>query len=155
MDAVRSWAMSVCLAALAAGIAGMLAPRGNLEKILKFAVSLFFLCSVLVPLFSLRHIRLPDVAVSAPSGQTSFTSAVEEMSLSQVRESLAAQVKTVCTDLGVTPVSVEVEVEKNQDGAYDPKSAHITLSADQMGRAAAVAAAVKEKLGFEAQVTAG
>lgn len=42
MDAIKGWVMAICFAAVAAGMAGILAPSGNLEKIYKFVISLFF-----------------------------------------------------------------------------------------------------------------
>lgn len=155
MDAVRSWAMTACLAALAAGIAGMLVPKGNMEKMFRFALALFFLCSVLSPLLALRHVTLQSAGISVSSaGTAALSSAVAEQTRAQVCENLEKQVRAVCTAQGVSPVSVEVYVEQDDSGAYDPQSAQVTLPAAQMEKAQAVAAAVQSTLGFAAQVKA-
>lgn len=156
MDAVRSWAMSACLAALAAGIAGMLAPKGNMEKMFRFAVALFFLCSVLAPLLALRHVTLSGAGVSVSSaGTAALSSAVAEQTRAQVRENLENQARAVCKAQGVSPVSVEVDVEQDSGGAYDPKSAAVTLTAADMPKAQAVAAAMQNTLGLQTTVRTG
>lgn len=149
MDAVRSWAMSVCLAALAAGIAGMLAPKGNLEKLYKFAITLFFLCSVLLPLFGLRHVRLPTLHVSSADAQTTaFSQAVAAQSLQQVRDSVANVARAACQKQGVTPFSVDVVVQQDRNGAYDPQSIAISLNPGDAEKQADVASAVQSTLGI-------
>lgn len=155
MQAVQSWAMSVCLAALAAGIAGVLAPKGNLEKIYKFAVSLFFLCCLLVPLFSLRHISLPTISVPSADVQVSdFSRVVAEQSLEQVRDNVASVARSVCAKQGVTPVSVDVTVQKDSNGAYDPQSISITLASGDAGRQGSLASAVQVVLGIPVKIQA-
>lgn len=149
MDAVRSWAMSVCLAALAAGIAGMLAPKGNLEKLYKFAITLFFLCSVLLPLFNLRHVHLPTLQVSTTDAQaTTFSQTVAAQNLQQVRDSVANVAQSVCQKQGVTPLSVDVVVQKDQKGAYDPQSIAISLNQNDAEKQTDVASAVQSALGI-------
>lgn len=155
MEAVRSWAMSVCLAALAAGIAGTLAPKGNLEKIYKFAITLFFLCSVLVPLFSLRNVRLPRFNVSSANAQTAvFSQSVADQTLQQVRDSVADVARSVCQKQGVTPASVDVVVLKDANGAYDPQSVMISLSEEDAGKQADIASAVQGTLGIPVKTLA-
>lgn len=149
MDAIRSWAMSVCLAALAAGIAGMLAPKGNLEKIYKFSITLFFLCSILVPLIGLRHVRLPTFAVSSADTQTAeLSQTVADQTLQQVRENVADVARSVCQKQGVTPFSVDVVVQKDASGAYDPQSISLSLQAGDAGKQAEVTSAVQNALGI-------
>lgn len=154
MDAIRSWAMSVCLAALAAGIAGMLAPKGNLEKIYRFAITLFFLCSVLVPLISLRHVSLPTFAVSSADPQAAeLSQTVADQTLQQVRENVADVARSVCQKQGVTPISVDVVVQKDANGAYDPQSVSISIHATDAGRQSAVVSAVQSTLGIPAKTS--
>ncbi len=153
MEAVRSWGVTVCLAALAAGIAGMLVPKGNLEKIYKFAVSLFFLCCVLVPLFNLRHVSLPTLSLSSAGFQAqTLSETVAGQTEGQVRENLAALVRSACKSCGVTPKTVDVSVSRDDSGVYDPQSVSVTLSAADAGKAEAVVSAVKQELGLAAAV---
>lgn len=154
MDAVRSWAMSVCLAALAAGIAGMVAPKGNLEKIYKFAITLFFLCSVLVPLFNLRHVRLPTFSVSSTETQTAaFSQAFAEQTMQQVKDSVADVVRSVCEKQGVTPASVDVSVRQDANGTYDPQNVSLILNRADEYKQTAVVSALQNALGIPVQTS--
>ncbi|HCC00180.1 MAG TPA: hypothetical protein DEP42_03010, partial [Ruminococcaceae bacterium] len=149
MGAIQSWGISVCLAALAAGIAGILAPKGNLEKTYKFCIALFFLCSVLIPLFNLRHIHLPSISASSSEiGEAGFSQAVEEQTLAQVKQNLEDTVRSLCKTQGITPEAVEVTVNRNQEGAFDPQRVSILLSESDMGKKEAVISTVQNALGI-------
>lgn len=52
MDTVRSWAMGLCMAAVAGAAVTALTPSGALEKSVKTVVSVFLLCSMILPLFN-------------------------------------------------------------------------------------------------------
>lgn len=49
MEAVKTWAFSVCAAMVACGLAQMVLPRGSMEKVFRMTVSVFFLCCLLSP----------------------------------------------------------------------------------------------------------
>lgn len=153
MDGIKSWALTACLAALAAGIAGIVAPAGKLEKTYRFAVSLFFLCCLVTPLFSLRHIALAQIPVTQTqsAGTAGFQSdvAVQEERLSQ--QSLAAIVRESCGTAGVKPFSVSIGM-KGSGNSLALSSVTIVLRKEQMGKRQAVEAAVKEKLGIVPEI---
>lgn len=54
MEAISQWAASLCFAAAAGGLCQMLAPDSGLGRVLKLSISVFFLCSLLLPLGALE-----------------------------------------------------------------------------------------------------
>ncbi len=50
MGAVKDWALSVCMAVVAGGIAYMISPGKNLEKIYRVVLSVFFITVILSPI---------------------------------------------------------------------------------------------------------
>ena len=54
MEAISQWAASLCFAAVAGGLCQILAPDSGLGRVLKLSISVFFLCSLLLPLGALE-----------------------------------------------------------------------------------------------------
>jgi len=52
METLRTWALTVALAALAGGIVRLLAPKGSVEKSVRVVVAVFLLSAFLSPMFS-------------------------------------------------------------------------------------------------------
>jgi len=56
MQTIRTWALTIALAALAGGIVWLLAPKGSVQKAVRTVVAVFLLCAFLSPLFDRRGI---------------------------------------------------------------------------------------------------
>ena len=156
MEAIKSWASAVCFAALAAGMAGILTPRGNLEKISKFAVSLFFLCCILMPVFKFRQVSLQLPAVQTTSGQTStLEQTVQKQSGEQAEEKLSEIVKNECIRNGVTPQSVQVSLATDADGSYRIREVSVVLGKKDMAGKNSLQSLIKKDLGLDAAIREG
>lgn len=157
MDAIKSWAVTVCLAALAAGIAGIVAPSGKLEKTYRFAVSLFFLCCMVTPLFGLRHIALPEISQTAAAGVSDadgFQSDVAEQTRLLAEQNLKAAVQSCCQTAGAAPLSVSVGL-KGSGSALSLSSVTVTLRSSQMSQQDAVSSAIRTQLGVTPTIRKG
>ena len=95
MEAIRTWAFSVCAAMAACGIALQLMPKSNLTGIFKLVVSVFFLCCLMSP-----------VVLNAPEGLMSFESYSGE-----IAEEKALKLREVIEEQ--TVLSAERAVKKN------------------------------------------
>lgn len=157
MDAIKSWAVTVCLAALAAGVAGIVAPSGKLEKTYKFAVSLFFLCCMVTPLFGLRSVALPEISQSAAAGISDadgFQNDVAEQTKTLAEQNLTAAVQSCCQTAGATPLSVSVRL-KSSGSALSLSCVTVTLRASQMNRQDAVSSAIRAQMGVTPTIRKG
>jgi hypothetical protein len=159
MDAIKSWAVTICLAALAAGIAGIIAPSGKMEKVYKFAVSLFFLCCMLVPLFSIKGISLGKISLDYTSNSVpnrEIASTVNEQAIHLAQQNVAALVKNCCLSCGAEPKSVTVKVAASgTNSAMSVESAEVTLKTADMQKKQKIADAVMNKLGITVTVKDG
>ncbi len=50
MDAIKGWAISICMAALAGTVVHFLSPSGNTQRIFKVVLSVFFITVLVYPL---------------------------------------------------------------------------------------------------------
>jgi stage III sporulation protein AF len=156
MESIKAWAMTICFAALAAGIANIIAPKGRLEKVYKFAVSLFFLCCVLVPAFSLKGISL-NLNLSSITQQQSnaLQETVEEQKLSETESSVSALISETCEKNGVTPIGVSTTAVADKSGAISISGAVVTVKKTDMSKSNDIISAVKDGLGIDITVKEG
>jgi len=156
MDSIKAWAITICFAALAAGLANIIAPKGNLEKVYKFAVSLFFLCCVLVPLFNLKGINFNlNIQTDQQLQNGSFQKSVDEQKLAETQSSISGLITDECKKRGVTPSGVSVTASADKSGAISINSAVVTLKQVDMAKKDDISAAVKDALGIDITVKEG
>ena len=156
MEELRSWAVTVCLAALAAGIAGMVTPKGNLEKTYRFTVSLFFLCCVLIPVFQMKNIRLNmDIPALSSSAGDAVQSTVDSQKITQAQDSVSRLVTETFRQNGATPRSVRTTASLSKDGAVSVDRVDVVLSKTNYSRKDSLTKAVQSSLGVPITVTEG
>lgn len=157
MDELKSWATTVCLAALAAGIAGIIAPSGKFEKVYKFAVSLFFLCCMLTPLFSMKNINLGGFDLSQAQ-QSSSTSSMQSTVNSEAQQMAEQNIKNLisgcCKNCGVTPLGITVNTNY-KSGKISVQSAVITLKKADISKQSALKDEINNKVGISVEVKEG
>ncbi|HEX3027597.1 MAG TPA: stage III sporulation protein AF [Clostridia bacterium] len=156
MEAVRSWAVAVCLAALAAGMAGVVAPGGNLEKSYKFAVSLFFLCCLLTPLFGLKKIDLNlNLTQTAVSQTYDISDTVKDQEKQVAEDEISQTVRNYCVQQGVTPKSVKTTLIKQKDGKFSVGNVTVIVKQADAKQKNKLISFVKKELGLDIKVNEG
>jgi glucan phosphoethanolaminetransferase (alkaline phosphatase superfamily) len=154
MDAIKSWAMTICFAAIAAGIAGIMAPSGNLEKVYKFVVSLFFLACVLVPAFALRNMKMPVlnlVSYTSSTASYSMQDTVNVQVADQTKIKISGLICGCCKAYDVVPMFVYVNVYSDKDGNVKIDSCKAVLKQEDMAKKNELTDAVKKQLGLDVQ----
>lgn len=99
MDAIRSWAFSICGAAVACGLFQLLMPRTGMRKVLNATVCIFFLCCLFSPVF----LSLPGINFS-----------LEQDRLHQEIELRSKRLETVVQDAGETLAEEKIRQEIQQ-----------------------------------------
>lgn len=67
MESIKLIGVSICITTVVTAIFSMLVPNTKFDKILKFAISLFFLAGLISPFFNSKlnfHIDIEDIAYS-------------------------------------------------------------------------------------------
>ena len=156
MESLKSWAMTICFAAVAAGLANIVAPKGNLEKVYKFAVSLFFLCCVLVPLFNLKGISLRISSQGSTQQQNNnLQSTVQDQKLKLTESSVSELIIDSCGKIGITPFSVVTTAAADKSGAISITGAVVTVKKADMPKENDIISTVKQDLQINVTVKEG
>lgn len=114
MDEIKSWAFSVCAAAVVGGIVVMLSPRGGTGKTVKTAVSLFLLCVMLRPFMSGYMNRLSlDSAAESRIGTGDCSAA--EYTVGSMKDALREKTDKILSDNGVKNSRTDIEISIDGD----------------------------------------
>lgn len=159
MESLKSWGITVCSAALACGIAGIISPSGKLEKVYKFVLSLFMLCCLLLPVFTLTGIKLDcsaygDKNLSGVSN-TEFSSAVEQQQKDSAGENVSSLISKCCESCGVTPVCVNVTISESSGGTFSVGSAEVTIKHSDMQKEEKIKETVMKELSINIKIKEG
>lgn len=144
MDDLRLWASGLCKAAVIGALAIGLAPSGSLEKCIKTVVSLFLLCSVILPLFKSNSSISADYSkifdISDAEGE-----ALADEACGQTEEYLKNSVEDVLDKNGINYREVVIEM-KRDDYAVSVESVTVVNPSESEETVKAV---VKNELGVE------
>lgn len=151
MEGIREWVLAVCAAAIGGGLVHMLAPQGNVQKVLKVSLSVFFLCCLLSPVWS-GDLQLEfEQAQDAPEGTQrteELQQAYEDTIEAQVRAQLAEAVRIRLGENGITCLQIVINTTTTQTGSIDISSVTVELDEGYSDRAEDVEREVEELLGI-------
>jgi len=121
MDAIRQWAFSLCSAMVACGLAQMLLPKSNMEKVFRVSVSVFFLCCLLSPLVLQNpELRIEIVDYSQADIEAraqKLAGVVEDQSDEAIRQSLEKIVEQKLQEKGIKDTGITIHITTN--GQHD------------------------------------
>ena len=154
MEALRIWALSVAMAALAGGLVWLLAPKGSVQKALRALISVFLLCAFLSPFFSrggngLDWI-LPDIQ------NTPALPALEDTVARQLKTAVEEEIsKRIDAVLSARGVSGQISLDTSilPDGSIEIVTAEVAMppGIDTRG----LAAAIKAETGLDVKIVTG
>jgi len=151
METLRTWALTVAIAALAGGIVRLLAPKGAVEKALRTAVAVFLLSAFLTPLFAQGgldfHWVLPQEVV--PPGLERFEAELSRQTEAAVVAHLHNAMQAVLTARELDG-QILLETDILSDGSIDIVTARVVLppGSDTSG----LAQALKEQTELEVEI---
>ncbi|BCI60510.1 stage III sporulation protein AF [Solibaculum mannosilyticum] len=155
MDWIRGWATAICMGALAAALAQMLAPSGALQKIFKVAVAAFFLCCFLSPFFnsdSLPEFSLPDEPISVEESAQNLKQEMHRQLQDQVEVRLKQLSMDATQKVGITPEKILIHMDTDADGSISIKQIDVVLKDEDQKMKGSVRSAIQETLGFTPRV---
>lgn len=134
--ALQNWAISVCAAAVVGAVAHIALPEGSLQKVLKLAIQVFFLCCLLSPLV-LKNPELEwDLALSASDAQSQTQEDVRQMHetfLKQVEEqflrTVSPDIQNALAENGITGAEISVNIHTDGSGSVSISELQITVPA--------------------------
>ncbi len=155
MDWIRGWATAICMGALAAALAQMLAPSGALQKIFKVAVAAFFLCCFLSPFFdtdSLPTLSLPKQPVSVEESAQNLKEEMHRQLQNQVEVRLKQLSMDALQEIGIIPEKILIHMDTGADDSISIKQIDVVLKDEDRKQKGSVRSAIQEALGFTPSV---
>lgn len=155
MEAVRFIGTSICITAVITSIFSMLVPDTRLDKVLKFAISLFFLTGLISPFLSEGLDFHVDLSLQQSSVQPeSMEQAVQSQFSALAQRNLESALTTLLKQEGLPVRKVETTIHiDEQDGISITK---VTVSPGMRitpAQAAQIQEIVKRETGILPEVT--
>lgn len=159
MEGVRQWAFSVCTAMVACGIAQLVMPKSNMEKMFRVTVSVFFLCCLLSPVV----IRSPDLLIQVEeysreeieARAAKLTAVVDAQSQSEAK----AQVEKIIADklvkMGIKYRSITININTNGQSGQEIESVDIELDVQHERDHEKILAALRGEMGLKIRLGYG
>lgn len=131
MEYVKQYAFSICVSALAATLCHMILPNSNISKVLKTAISVFFLSSLLSPFLADFDI-LYEIERYTPIIPSSQQQIIEEQTNEYVIQQFELKIKELILrdlkNIGIDPVNITVSIRENDDDSLSVENVEIFLS---------------------------
>lgn len=113
MEAIKTIGMSICITIIVTSIFSMLLPNTKLDKVIKFAISLFFLTGIVSPFFSSDlnfNFKVEDIIPEQSTTQLNQT--MHNQFLSVAQTNLENAVQRMLKNDGINAIKVEVLINK-------------------------------------------
>ena len=149
MNEIKKWAVNVCVTLAATGVFSMLIPHGSMEKVMKFAVSVFFLSCLLFPFVT----DLPRLQWNAlESAGTPYENVQETMNrqfLELSRKRIEHIVRQILDTEGIQPEKIIADIHISEDNSVSINKVTVTLSEKNRLMAGRMRSIIKEQTGIE------
>lgn len=153
MDTIREWAASICITLVATSIFSMLIPHGGMEKVMKFAISTFFISCLLSPFWS----GLPNLSWEAEAAIQSDYSGISSQMNEQVIRLSEANLRRVIGEIleenGIKTEKISPQVHISDDGSISISKVMVELAEDENKNVQSVQELIEQETGLEAEVT--
>lgn len=155
MNGVRIVAQSLCAALILSGVFSMLSPAKSMERVWKFCLSLFLLCSLVFPFLQGGLEFSWDFSKEVPDYRTETFTAGMEQSLGQlVQRRIEQELSQSYAQQGLPVEDVTVQIHIGDEGSIDISEIQLRLAAGATVQQRQAAAELTQKeAGVEPQIT--
>lgn len=146
--------VSVCVTAVVTAIFSMLLPDSRFDRVLKFAVSLFFLTGLISPFVTGQlEFRVEPEALELPDTQQNLSGQVEQQFAALAARQLEAGIDFQLRTQGIEAEKVTVSIHIASGESVSISRIQIQLGPGDSGREAKVQEIVRSQTGQEAEIT--
>ncbi len=147
MEFIRTWALGLCISAITGAVVIALSPSGSFEKSIRIVVSVFIICTMILPFSdSGSDIFQDDLFVSDES--LSQAEKLSQEAYRQSEEYLRSSVITLLGNNGIFCDDVIIKMNTADNAAVIQSITVVNPDADE----SKVKALIKDTLGVEVQV---
>ncbi|WMJ23025.1 stage III sporulation protein AF [Paludicola sp. MB14-C6] len=148
MEGIRTIGMSMCITLVVTSIFSMLIPDSKLDKVLKFAISLFFLTSIISPFFTSKidfGVDFNNMVMEQTN--TKMDKAVEEQFFSLAQKNIASTLERYLKNEEISVRKIEVFVNKTADNNISISKLMVYIDASQENKVSKIESLVKREVG--------
>lgn len=135
MDTIKMLATTVCITAVITAIFSMLMPEGKLEKVVMFAVSVFFLIGIVTPFTSKEfRIQLKEIKVDKLEISTKIENSVNKQFLNIAKANLESKLEAYLIENNIKPQKIDIIVNISKDESISIKGIEIKIKKEDNKR---------------------
>jgi len=153
LEAIKNWALAVCVAAVAGSLAHLALPSGGTQRIYKITISLFFLCCILSPIMTGAFNGEFQIEMGTQPQTEYRTDALKDTMEKQVQDSFAASIQDLAREeliaIGVQPQEISINVNTNDESGIFITEIILSLHAEDQNKQAEIESRITQKLGLK------
>lgn len=155
MNSVRVWSASICMVALAASILQSLVPNGSMERMLKFIIGAFVICTLIQPLSRV----IPEMKINLEESKkqsvySQLADTVEKQYSEAAEESIRNLVAAELNKLDIRCKNVTVNMDRNENGSISINRVIVILAKGYDDDCQRAKNHLEKTLGIKMEVTA-
>lgn len=150
MESVKTWAFSVCCAAIVGGIMNILLPKSNLQKIYKTVFCVFFLCVILSPVLKIKTLNRNFFEFDSEYGNDLYENKFTDNSEKYIESEIIKSSKIFLQDNGIDYKDISAKVNISDDGSININK--FTLTFEKQVNSEFIGEALQQKIGVEPEI---
>ncbi len=130
MDAVKSWAFSFCITAVAAAVVQMLVPKGSMEKVIRITVRIFLLTAIVSPLVANADLGIMNdirFELQTEMYTQKFRQETKQIIENEISKQVENMISESLAEMGVYPDEVKAFVISLSDNEVEIEEVTVTL----------------------------
>jgi len=151
MESIRQWAFGICAAAIACGLAQLILPKSNMQRLFNITSSVFFLSCLLSPLvlapISLDLESADEMQREVQRRAKNLTSAVEEQTGEIASESIRIAAADRLAEMGIEYQKIYVNIHADDENGISISECEVELDESYLPRHDEIRTALMERLG--------
>ncbi len=156
MEELTSWATAVCTVAVICTLFEMLAPSGNISKMLNFVLGLFLVVAVLVPFANMIESNsLNFKSIEFKEEEFTLSEKVSDLTIASGKSAIEKLVAQCMEEKEIPYKKIVVNMDSSDGYSIDIIRVEIYVSAEYRNSLAEIQNAVKEKTGITPDVYVG
>lgn len=156
MEAVKQWGFSLCAAMVACGIAHMMLPKSNLEKMFRMVVSVFFICAILSPIVLRDTGLMVDIAFGAEVEIADRSGRVAEVADRQTLDRMRADLEKMIADKlsqkGIKVREVTININTSGQNSVQITSAEVLIASEHREQLDTISVELESELGCPVRI---
>lgn len=114
MEAIKSWAFSLCISAVVGSVMTFLLPEGSLQKTFKTVLCVFFLCVMLSPLSDIKLPKTDEFFRKTKTNEIIFTDSEEYEKF--LEDKIINSAEDALDEAGITAKDISLKINISKDG---------------------------------------